>query len=238
MRGLVLFDIDGTLLRPGDRDHHAAFVYAMQQVYGLPATLDGVPLAGMLDSQIARLALARHGLPESAIDAQLAEMIAMMGEHYAATVARRSRLERVLPGVPAVAAGLRDDHFALGVLTGNAERIARVKLEAAELDGFFPVGAYGDVARERGHLVESGLAAAERHFGVAFRPEQTVLVGDTPRDIVAARDGGTRVLAVATGRYGVEELADHAPDAVLPDLGDPPRVLAVIEELAAPRQRG
>mgnify|MGYP001409659034 CR=1 FL=1 len=59
-RGLVLFDIDGTLLRAGDRAHQAAFVRAMQEVYGVPATLDGVPLAGMLDSQIARLALGRH----------------------------------------------------------------------------------------------------------------------------------------------------------------------------------
>jgi len=231
MRGLVLFDIDGTLLRPGDRDHHAAFVYAMEHVYGLPATLEGVPLAGMLDSQIARLALSRHGLPEAEIDAQLAEMIAIMGEHYAAAMARLSRLERVLPGVAEVAAGLRDAHFALGVLTGNAEAVARVKLEASDLDRFFPIGAYGDTARERGHLVEAGLAAAARHFGIAFRPDQTVLVGDTPRDVEAARLGGTRVLAVATGRYGVDELADHAPDAVLPNLGDPPRVVSVIEEL-------
>lgn len=231
MRGLILFDIDGTLLRAGDRDHQAAFVEAMQQVYGLPATLEGVPLAGMLDSQIARLALTRHGLTDAQIDLQLAEMIAVMGERYAAVVARASRIERLLPGVVAVAERLRDAGFALGVLTGNAGAVARVKLEAAGIDGLFPIGAYGDSARERGHLVEAGLLAAKRHFGVSFGSRRTLLVGDTPRDIEAARAGDALVVAVATGRYSVEELAAHEPDAVLPDLGGVDTAVATIERL-------
>lgn len=226
--GLVLFDIDGTLLRAGDRDHQAAFVYAMQRVYGHPVTLDGVPLAGMLDSQIARLALAKHGLTEEAIDERLADMIALMGERYAEIVAHESRIERVLPGVVDLAERLRAGSYALGVLTGNARSVARVKLRAADIDRFFPIGAYGDSARERGHLVEAGLAEARRHFGLTFRPEDTVLVGDTPRDIEAARAAGAAVIAVATGRYSVEDLAAHRPDAVFPDLTDTDAVVAAV----------
>ncbi|MDI3339998.1 MAG: haloacid dehalogenase-like hydrolase [Sphaerobacter sp.] len=233
-RGLVLFDIDGTLLRAGDRDHQAAFVAAMQQVYGVPATLDGVPLAGMLDSQIARLALARHGLTAEAIAARLPAMMALMGERYAAAVARGSRRDHVLPGVRRLAARLRAEGFALGVLTGNAEAVARAKLAAAGLADLFPVGAYGDAAWERGHLVAAAQAAAREHYGADVDGARPILVGDTPHDIAAARVAGARVLAVATGRYGVDELAAHGPDAVLPDLGDVAAALDALRAMAGP----
>lgn len=238
MRGLVFFDIDGTLLRAGDPAHAEAFVHAMREVYGLPATLDGVPLAGMLDSQIARLALARHGLTQEAIDERLAEMVARMGERYAAAVARESRIERLLPGVVPLAERLRERGFGLGVLTGNVRGVARAKLAAAGIEDLFPCGAYGDEARERGHLVEAALRDAERRYGVALTPARTVLVGDTPRDIEAARLGGAHVVAVATGRFGVEDLAAHDPDAVFPDLSDTEAVVAAIERLTGDAEVG
>lgn len=231
MRGLVLFDIDGTLLRPGDLDHQVAFVEAMQQVYGLPATLEGVPLAGMLDSQIARLALGRHGLAEAEIDARLAEMVVLMGERYAAKVARDSRIERLLPGVVGTLERLQGDGFALGVLTGNVRAVAHAKLAAAGILRFFAAGAFGDSARERGHLVETARNDAAEVFHQAFSGTRTLLVGDTPRDIEAARHGGALVLAVATGRYDPAQLAAAQPDAVFPDLSDVGAVAATVERL-------
>ena len=169
MRGLVLFDIDGTLLRVGDLDHQRAFVEAMQQVYGLPATLDGVTTAGMLDAQIARIALGRHGLSEAEIDARLAEMVALMGERYAEKVARASRVERLLPGVVGVLERLQGDGYALGVLTGNVRAVARVKLASAGILRFFAgeaaAGAFGDSARERGHLVSRRACYTAGAFG-------------------------------------------------------------------------
>ncbi len=233
MRGLILFDIDGTLLQAGDRDHQRAFVSAMKQVYGLPATLDGVPLAGMLDSQIARLALSRHGLSDDEIDAGLARMIETMGEHYAEAIAEQSRVERVLPGVVEVAQRLQTATFALGVLTGNARSVAHVKLAAAGIVQYFAFGAFGDSARERGHLVEVAWSEAETRYGVSFAPRQTLLIGDTPRDIEAAHANQARVIAVATGRFSVDVLSEHEPDAVFPDLSDVDAVLATIESLTA-----
>ena len=231
MRGLILFDIDGTLLRAGDKDHQIAFVTAMKQIYGLPATLDGVPLAGMLDSQIARLALSRHGLSDDDIDADLARMIDAMGEHYAEAIAEQSRIERRLPGVVEIAERLRTQNFALGVLTGNARSVARVKLESTGILDYFPVGAFGDSARERGHLVQIAWNEAEAHFGLSFTAAQTVLVGDTPRDIEAARDNQAKVVAVATGRYSLDDLTAHHPDALFPDLTDTGAVVSAIEEM-------
>ena len=231
MRGLILFDIDGTLLRAGDKDHQIAFVTAMKQIYGLPATLDGVPLAGMLDSQIARLALSLHGLSDDDIDADLARMIDAMGEHYAEAIAEQSRIERRLPGVVEIAERLRTQNFALGVLTGNARSVARVKLESTGILDYFPVGAFGDSARERGHLVQIAWNEAEAHFGLSFTAAQTVLVGDTPRDIEAARDNQAKVVAVATGRYSLDDLTAHHPDALFPDLTDTGAVAEAIERL-------
>jgi phosphoglycolate phosphatase len=233
MRGLILFDIDGTLLQAGDKDHQLAFVSAMKQVYGLPATLDGVPLAGMLDSQIARLALSRQGLSDEEIDADLARMIETMGEHYAEAIAEQSRVERVLPGVVEVAERLRADHYALGVLTGNARSVAHVKLAAAGILQYFAFGAFGDSARERGHLVQVAWSEAESRFDRRFTPRQTLLIGDTPRDIEAAKANQARVLAVATGRFSVEQLSEHEPDAVVADLRDVDDVVSTIEKLTA-----
>lgn len=231
MRGLVLFDIDGTLLKPGDLEHQAAFVHALQEVYGHPATLDGVPLAGMLDSQIARISLTRHGLTPAEIDAGLAEMVALMGERYAMKVARDSRIERLLPGVVEAIERLESEQFALGVLTGNVRAVAYAKLAAAGIDRFFAVGAFGDTAHERSHLVHDAWQEAERHFKQAFSPEQTVLIGDTPRDIEAAHANNARVLAVATGRFSVADLKEHQPEAVVPDLSDTSAVLAAVDRM-------
>lgn len=231
MRALILFDIDGTLLQVGDRDHQRAFVSAMQQIYGRPATLEGVPLAGMLDSQIARLALSRQGLSDEEIDADLGRMVEAMGEHYAEAIAEQSRVERVLPGVVQVAEGLLEEDFALGVLTGNASSVAHVKLGAAGILKYFAFGAFGDSAREREHLVEVAWREAEARYGVSFSGRQTLLVGDTPRDIGAAKANKARVMAVATGRFSFDELKSHDPDALFSDLSDVSAVLNTIETL-------
>jgi phosphoglycolate phosphatase len=233
VRSLILFDIDGTLLQAGDRDHQRAFVSAMKQVYGRSATLDGVPLAGMLDSQIARLALSRQGLSDEEIDADLARMIETMGEHYAEAIAEQSRIERVLPGVIEVSRRLRAAQYALGVLTGNARSVAHVKLAAAGILEYFEFGAFGDSARERGHLVEVAWREAQARYGQRFESRQTLLIGDTPRDIEAARVNQARVIAVATGRFSVDELNTHEPDAVFSDLSDVAAVLSTIESLTA-----
>ena len=230
-RGLVLFDIDGTLLRAGDREHARAFVEAMAEVFGRPIDLDGVPLAGMLDSEIARLALEREGVSLVEVEAKLPLVMQKMGERYTARVLAGDRADWVLAGAVESALALADAGYALGVLTGNARPVARAKLAAAGLDELFPIGAYGDQARTRGELVRLARAEAERHYGVRFPADRVVLVGDTPRDIAAARAAGARVLAVATGRYSVLELEAERADAVLPDLSDPVTVLAVVEEM-------
>jgi phosphoglycolate phosphatase len=229
---LILFDIDGTLLKTGDPHHGAAFTHAFESIYGKPVTLDGVPLAGMLDAQIARILFERHGLDEDASSARLVEMMEMMGARYVDALAGGSLLERLLPGVTeAVLACLRRDWTA-GVLTGNARSVGEAKLRAANLDMLLSIGAFGDSATDRGHLVEAAIDDAERATGVRHRPEETILIGDTPNDISAARLGGARVVAVATGRFGIDALSHHNPDALLPDLSDTDAFIRAVESVA------
>jgi phosphoglycolate phosphatase len=228
---LILFDIDGTLLRAGDRAHSAAFAHAFERVYQRPVTLEGVPMAGMLDANIARVLFERHGLDRSEADARLHELMAAMGERYVETTIDRDTREWLLPGVTEAVLACQARGWATGVLTGNAEVVGRAKLRAAGFSQLLTYGAWGDTAAERGHLVDTAIIAAEAATGTRYAPSQTVLIGDTPQDINAARLGGAKVLGVATGRFDVATLRDHGADAVLPDLSDTQAFLRELDAL-------
>lgn len=225
---LVLLDLDGTLLQAGDRRHAEAFVTALREVYGVPATLQGVAVAGMLDRQIAHRALAAHGLDDAAVRARIDEFTTAVGRHFATMLGERSLAHLVLPGVVDTLALLSARGATLTALTGNARGVAEGRLRAAGLDGQVPDGAYGCEADERHELVALARARAEARTGWRFPPERTVIVGDTPRDVDAARGAGCRVVAVATGNYDVNALAACGPDAVLADMADPEHAAATI----------
>jgi phosphoglycolate phosphatase-like HAD superfamily hydrolase len=230
MDALILFDIDGTLLRPGDPHHAWALLEAFRHVYEREPELDGVPLAGMLDAQITRLLLSKHDLDPEQAELQLAAMMAHMGELYSGAMNGKTLHERILPGVPEAIDAVAGRGWTMGVLTGNARSVAEVKLTASGLGALLAIGAYGDAASERGHLVQMAHDEGERVAGRRFPPHATVLVGDTPRDIEAARHAGTRAVGVATGRYTVGELEAHQPDALLPDLADSAAFLRALEQ--------
>jgi len=230
---LVLFDIDGTLLRAGDPAHARAFTEAFEEVYGLPVTLQGVELAGMLDANIARTLFDIHQLDHAHAHALLDQMMNSMGTRYRQAVLEIELRERLLPGVTDAVKACSIRGWETGVLTGNARAVAYAKLERAGLTDLLVAGAYGDSARERAHLVEIAIAAARDATGRFYQASQTVLVGDTPQDIQAARESGSRIVAVATGRFGVDDLARHEPDAVLPDLSDTDRFISAVEDSLA-----
>jgi len=228
---LILFDIDGTLLRTGDPHHGAAFTHAFESIYGKPVTLEGVPLAGMLDAQIARILFERHALDADESAARLVEMMETMGLRYTETLAGGSLRERLLPGATESVLACLERDWSAGVLTGNARSVGHAKLRAAGLDMLLTYGAFGDSATDRGHLVEAAIDDAERATGVRHHSAETVLIGDTPNDISAARLGGARVIAVATGRFDLAALSQHDPDALLPDLSDPQAFVASVEQV-------
>jgi phosphoglycolate phosphatase len=186
-------------------------------------------MAGRTDHEIALDFRASHRIDgaETHLPAFSEALVAALAAK-AAVIRERGH---ALPGAEAALAALGAvPGVVQSLLTGNVEPNALVKLAAFRLDGYldFDVGGFGSDHRHRPSLVGVARRKAERKYGVAFDGVATVLVGDTPLDGAAGRDGGARVVAVATGPYGVEELEATGADAVLPDLRDTDRALTAI----------
>ena len=233
LRRLVLWDIDGTLVQAGDvgRD---IFTEAFQAVLGrAPDQVAArmLAMAGRTDPEIALEFLAAHEIAEADGERHLPAFSEALATALAAKAALIRERGRALPGAREALAALgRSDGVVQSLLTGNVQPNALLKLASFELDGYldFDVGGFGSDNRHRPSLVEVARAKAEGKYGTAFAGPATVLVGDTPLDVDAGRAGGARVVAVATGPYGVAELEATGADAVLADLRDTEAALAAI----------
>jgi phosphoglycolate phosphatase-like HAD superfamily hydrolase len=214
---VVLWDVDGTLVRAGPAGR-LAFADAVAAVFGTPIAHDDLPrMAGKTDRQIALEVLSGMGQPDHHLPAVEAAI-------EAALLARLEQVRTegvVLPGVPALIAALDAAGAVQTLVTGNIAPNARLKLEAV---GLYPgalrleLGAYGSDDGNRDNLVPIALARC-RGAGLAVGAGDAWVVGDTPRDLACARAAGVRCVLVA-GTYPVEELAALGPDAVVPDFTD------------------
>ena len=225
MRRLLLFDIDGTLVKGGPAK--AAFMEAMAAVFDTDTFVDGTDFSGKTDPQIAREILKKGGLGDEEIDAGLSTL----WPRYLAELERRlpGHPMTVLPGVRPLLEHLQGrEGVALGLLTGNILEGARLKLASVGLMHFFPVGSYGSDSEVREDLPQVAMRRAARNWGTTFHPSSVVVVGDTPRDVACGKHGGTRTVAVATGRFSRERLEAAGADRVLQDLGDMDRAMEAL----------
>lgn len=187
-----------------------------------------VQAAGMTDPLIVREAFRLAGVAGQAWAAHEEVIWGLYPaylEQEMTSVCTRSGL---LPGVLELLKGLVANDVHLGLLTGNLETTARIKLHPFGLNEFFPIGAYGSDCADRCRLGAVALERARRHYGLDFRPEATWFVGDTPRDIAAARATGSRVLAVGTGPLTRTALEEFLPDAAVDHLGELEATLEVL----------
>jgi phosphoglycolate phosphatase-like HAD superfamily hydrolase len=224
---LLLFDIDGTLLSSATRAHSEALDAAIKEVHGvdLAGVRSHIAPAGRTDGEIARLILLDLGVSARRIDELSGEVREACCRIYA-RICPPDLSSHVVPGIPELLgwAGERDG-VVLGLLTGNFEPVGRLKLVRAGLGKWFrsAPGGFGSDSEDRAALP----AIARRRAGHVPR-EQTVVVGDTPRDVACARADDVRCVAVTTGQYRREELWDA--DAVA---GDANELRARLEELGA-----
>jgi HAD superfamily hydrolase (TIGR01549 family) len=206
-----LFDIDGTLLNVRDATHYFAFHNAVEKVFGVNSHIDGVPVHGNTDPGILRAVLRREGLSDSDIDARLSDVYRHMCDEV--EYKQAEICAELCPSIIEVLTRLKSADKLLGVVSGNLERIAWLKLKRAGLRDYFTFGCFSDHAELREHIFRNGVAQAQHRLG----PRATVcFVGDTPADIHAARAVGVPVIALATGIFSAEVLAEHAPDACFP----------------------
>jgi phosphoglycolate phosphatase len=209
-----LFDIDGTLLRSRDRIHVDSVAASVHRVTGFEITLAGVLLHGSTDTAILREACKQAGIPAAVMEAQTEAIL----EAMRTTVAeRRHELDLVrMPGVEEVLKHLARKGALLGVATGNLEMIGWIKIEQAGLREWFRFGGFSDHFPIRAELVAQAARKARELTG----GNNICVVGDTPRDIEAARANFLSVIAVATGSYSFEALAEHHPEVCASSLAD------------------
>jgi phosphoglycolate phosphatase len=210
-----LFDIDGTLLRSRDRVHFDSVATGIKRVTGFEVTLAGIALHGNTDTAILQEACVRAGISEDVLESQIAAILEAMGHNVAE---RRHELDPILmPGVKEVLNHLANSGALLGVATGNLEIIGWIKIEAAGLREWFRFGGFSDHYPDRAELVGH---AARKARELAGSGATVCVVGDTPRDIEAARANHLSVIAVATGHFNFDELLEHRPQVCATSLAD------------------
>ena len=224
---LVLFDIDGTLIhtaRAGVRSMNAAF----RELHGHDNPLANVNFAGRTDRAIVADAFANMGLPFTE------EAHAVIRDAYltrlAAELSRPVEGATLLPGVDAALASFeREGRAGIGLLTGNYQRGAEIKLRYFGLWPRFSFGAFGDRHTNRRDLVPVAIESAERQFRARVPVSRVIVIGDTPFDVDCAKAHGAVSVAVATGPFSREALAEHHPDVLLDTLEDVEALLRVVE---------
>ncbi|MEM6792745.1 MAG: HAD hydrolase-like protein [Acidobacteriota bacterium] len=215
MRKLLLFDIDGTLVRCGQQIGDI-FISAVKRTFGGYEIPRGFSFAGKTDPMIVGELVESLGLAER----EVRERMTAMRDTYVVDLEKRLEARRmeILPGVKALLESLaaRDD-VQLALLTGNWRGSAEVKLSRFDLNRFFPFGAFGEDAADRRGLVPVAFERAREH-GSVFDPLETLIIGDTALDIDCAQAAGIPCLAVATGFTDIETLRQAGATWVFEDL--------------------
>jgi phosphoglycolate phosphatase-like HAD superfamily hydrolase len=217
-KALVLFDIDGTLLRGAGQHHKQALIDGIRKVTGLETHLEGVATSGMLDRDLIRSMLRARGESERRIKAALLEIMAECQSAYVTSCA--------VDLSPFVCAGVQDfigeakNHGAvLGLVTGNLSRIGWRKMELAGIRDYFSVGAFAEDGTSRARLARLAWRRAIQQ-NLVKRSACVSLIGDHGNDIRAAKANGFQSIAVTTGFTPWEELQRSEPDVLVRDLSE------------------
>jgi len=213
---LVLFDIDGTLIDCGGQTR-APFAAALVEVFGETGDLDGYDFSGRTDTRIVFDLLTGAGRSREEVLGGIPKVRdAYLGRLEAALEPARMRLLPAVGRLLAELAARRD--VVLGLLTGNWEAGARIKLSRHDLNRYFPFGGFGDDRLDREDLPPVAWAAARAATGRRFGPGDTLIVGDSVLDVACARAHAVPSLAVATGRTYAESLLADGPARLVTSL--------------------
>jgi len=211
----VLFDIDGTLLVTGGAGA-VAWQRAFLELWDVEANIEEHTRAGMTDPEIVEI-IFREVIGRDGSEEEHAQAIAGYLSHLADAVAESDGY-RVMPGIEEILPRLASEGVLLGIVTGNIEAAAQIKLARGDLNRYFAFGGYGSDARDRAELTRRGIERGGEVRGTPLAPESTIAVGDTPRDVSAGHGAGIKVVGVATGAYSVEEQREAGADWAIADV--------------------
>ncbi|MBO76196.1 MAG: hydrolase [Gemmatimonadetes bacterium] len=225
MRRVAFFDIDGTLMTGGPAKN--AFCGAMIDTFGTVGNVEEVSFGGKTDPQIARELLVGIDYSVDLIEERFPSLWHSYTERLADELTQCPM--QVLPGVHELLNILkRMDDIGVGLLTGNIARGAQLKLDSAGLTEHFVLGSYGSDHEEREQLSRIALQRARDMWNPALCPENTVVIGDTPRDVDCGLAIGARTLAVATGSFSSSQLAKAGANRVVIDLTDTDEIVSYL----------
>src|SRR5262249_355413 len=235
MKRILLWDIDGTLIRSVKTGGYKEYtIPVLEEIFGTAGQLAEMRVSGMTDLQIVYEALSVTGISQEQILARAEVLVSRLTEEARRVTGNGGQFFEVLPGVRETLAALAaHPRYESALVTGNIKPMAQLKMELVGLDRFFTLpGAFGDESHNRRDLPARAAERIREHLQMDLTPEQFIVIGDTPNDIDCARHFGARAVAVGTGRfYSREEIVACEPDALLPDLADTGLVLRTLERL-------
>ena len=212
---LILFDIDGTLIDSGGAGVRSLDL-AFREMFSIDKGFDGISMAGKTDTQIIKEGLTKHGL---SANGNIEKIIIGYLKHLQREI--NNNKKHVKPGIHDLLMQLkRKNHSGLGLLTGNLEQGARIKLEPFGLNEYFPSGAFGSDDEDRNNLLPFAVNRFEVLLQRKIEIDSCVVVGDTPRDVECAHIYGALCIGVATGPYSLDALIDAGAGYVFEDLSD------------------
>lgn len=196
--------------------------------FNVPSEAADIPMSGKTDPQILTEILRASGWGDAKIEAKMDELLEIYLGILEQEIAA-SRYYIIHTGIPELLNDLheRSDTY-LGLLTGNVERGARMKLNRFQLNHYFPMGAYGSDSPNRMDLPAIAANRAHKHFNISFVPREIVIIGDAVNDVLCAKGYGAKSIAVNTGRTSWEDLERHAPDFLFKNLSDTNTVVQAI----------
>jgi phosphoglycolate phosphatase len=211
----VLFDIDGTLIITGGAGG-ASWRLAFDELYGIPADIGKFTDTGMTDPDVGRKTFeaVMHRQPQRKEFTRLLERRLF----YLHQTVTESDGYRVLAGVQELLPKLIEDGYLLGLVTGNLEAAAHIKLHRAQLNRFFSFGGYGSDATDRGELTKIALGRGALVYGEPLTPDQAIVVGDTPHDVQGAHAAGMECVGVGSHHFNVDQLRDSGADYAIASL--------------------
>ena len=230
MKRLILFDIDGTLTRT--QNGYIPFNRAILQTFGIAGDIRSVIPDGNTDPRIVQEIFAKAEVDLTLAVEHWKQFALNLRLSYAHALEDGTMTIRALPGVlQLLKAVATKEEFSQGVVTGNFAITARVKLEAAGLSSYLRLGAYGSDSPHRADLPRIAKERWEQAKGKSIRPERCVIIGDTPKDLEAARKNQMKCILIGTGRYPFEELNCYKPDACVADLTDTAAMMDIFAEI-------
>ncbi len=226
---VLLFDIDATLLLSGGAGRRA-LNKTFLELYGLEEAMEGVTPDGKTDPLIIREIFEKK-LAGLTFEVEFSRVARRYIDHLRVEV-DRSQGFRLMPGVQDLLEGLSaHQQFALGIATGNLEQGAWIKLRRAGLDRYFRFGGFGSDSEDRAEVIRAAIGRAKQILARNLMPASVYVIGDTPRDIVYAKQVGVKTIAVATGRSTLDELSRYEPDHLFKDFSNPTDVITYFCEM-------